>query len=209
MKDGGRKQAHSAESRDRILEAAFAAFAQNGYSGTTTRHICELAGGLNVSTLHYHWGDKAQLWAAACELYTRRIRDVLAVSADFSKPPEQGLTALLDALFDAFVAHPELARFNMWVTLEADIIDYQAARMHMDPLVNMGAAYLQQHKTQGRLKDVDIEAVLVLISAQLIYSLAQRNAHRHLFGKDLTDAAHAARIKHSFLKSAMHLLGMD
>lgn len=198
-----------AESRDRLVQAAFDVFAQYGYAGATTREICERAGGLNVSALHYHWGDKAQLWDAVCERYSRRIRDIVAASADLSKPPDQAVPAFLDAVFDAFVAHPDLARFNMWVTLEADTIDYQATRAHMDPLVRLGAAYLKQQQAQGFVKDVDVDAVLVLVSAQLIYALAQRNAHRHLFKKDLSDARHASRIKRSFMKSAMHMLGME
>jgi AcrR family transcriptional regulator len=198
-----------AQSRDKLLEAAFEVFARYGYAGATTREICARAGGLNVSALHYHWGDKAQLWDAVCERYSRRIRDIVAASADLGAPPDQAVPAFLGAVFDAFVAHPDLARFNMWVTLEADTIDYQATRRHMDPLVHMGAAYLKQQQAQGMMKDVDVEAVLVLVSAQLIYALAQRNAHRHLFKKDLSDARHASRIKRSFMKSAMHLMGME
>jgi AcrR family transcriptional regulator len=199
---------HPSASRDMLLQAAFEVFSQYGYAGATTREICARAGGLNVSALHYYWGDKAQLWDAVCGLYSQRIRDVLAASADFGKPPGEAVPAFLNAVFDAFVAHPDLARFNMWVTLEAEVIDYRATRGHMDPLVHMGAAYLKQQQALGLMPGVDVEAALVLISAQLIYALAQRNAHRHLFNRDLSDPEHAARIKAGFMKSALNLLGL-
>ncbi|WP_033221634.1 TetR/AcrR family transcriptional regulator [Kitasatospora phosalacinea] len=48
-------------SRDRIVAAATALFAEHGYDGTTTRTIAAAAG-LNVATVAYHVGGKADLY---------------------------------------------------------------------------------------------------------------------------------------------------
>ncbi|MFD7731216.1 TetR/AcrR family transcriptional regulator [Kitasatospora phosalacinea] len=49
-------------SRERIVAAATALFAEHGYDGTTTRTIAAAAG-LNVATVAYHVGGKADLYA--------------------------------------------------------------------------------------------------------------------------------------------------
>jgi len=208
VKQHRKKNAQQAGSRELVLEAAFETFAQYGYDGTTTRDISEHAG-VNVSTLHYHWGDKEQLWLAVCDLYSQRMNEIISESADFTAPPREAIPAFLESIFDTFVAHPELVRINLWITLESEVVDYTETRNRLDPIVELGASYLERYRGRGIPGDVDIESVLVLVSAQLLYTLAQRNAHKHLFGKDLSDPAHAGRIKKSFMKSALHLLGLD
>ena len=52
------------ESRQRLLDAALACFAQNGYANTSTREIAESAG-VNIAAISYYFGDKAGLYRAA------------------------------------------------------------------------------------------------------------------------------------------------
>ena len=47
----------------RILKVARRVFGEYGFHGTTTRLIAQEAG-IDISTLHYHWGDKANLYEA-------------------------------------------------------------------------------------------------------------------------------------------------
>jgi AcrR family transcriptional regulator len=51
--------------------AALRVFAEKGFGGATTRHICELAGA-NISAIRYYFGDKAGLYRAA---YTEPMGD--------------------------------------------------------------------------------------------------------------------------------------
>lgn len=54
----------------RLLDAAGAAFAQQGYAGAAVRDICQAAG-LNIASVNYYFGDKERLYAEtvkyACE----------------------------------------------------------------------------------------------------------------------------------------------
>jgi TetR/AcrR family transcriptional regulator, regulator of cefoperazone and chloramphenicol sensitivity len=50
-----------AETRQALLQAAGAAFAQRGYRDTTVRDICQRAGA-NVAAVNYHFGDKRHLY---------------------------------------------------------------------------------------------------------------------------------------------------
>ena len=53
--------ASPAETRQSLLEAAGAVFAEHGYRGTTVREICQRARA-NVAAVNYHFGDKEQLY---------------------------------------------------------------------------------------------------------------------------------------------------
>ncbi len=50
-------------SKARILSAARRLFGEYGFQGTTTRMIAK-AVGIDISTLYYHWGEKADLYEA-------------------------------------------------------------------------------------------------------------------------------------------------
>lgn len=49
------------ETRWRLLQAAMEVFAQVGYHAATTREICKRAG-VNLASIHYYFGDKAELY---------------------------------------------------------------------------------------------------------------------------------------------------
>lgn len=53
----------SLETRQRLLQAAGEVFAERGYRAATIRDICDRAGA-NVAAIHYHFGDKAELYLA-------------------------------------------------------------------------------------------------------------------------------------------------
>jgi AcrR family transcriptional regulator len=51
------------QSRERLLHAALALFAQQGFANTSTREIAEAAG-TNLAAIKYYFGDKAGLYRA-------------------------------------------------------------------------------------------------------------------------------------------------
>ena len=52
-----------ASNKARILKAARRLFGEYGFQGTTTRMIAKEVG-IDISTLYYHWGEKADLYEA-------------------------------------------------------------------------------------------------------------------------------------------------
>jgi AcrR family transcriptional regulator len=54
---------HPNSNKARILVAARRLFGEYGFQGTTTRMIAK-AVGIDISTLYYHWGEKADLYEA-------------------------------------------------------------------------------------------------------------------------------------------------
>lgn len=57
----GQQPAAQEETRWRLLQAATEVFAAVGYHAATTREICRRAG-VNLASIHYYCGDKAELY---------------------------------------------------------------------------------------------------------------------------------------------------
>ncbi|MDF2116791.1 TetR/AcrR family transcriptional regulator [Roseiarcaceae bacterium H3SJ34-1] len=67
-----RHEALSADTRDKILDAAEVLFAERGYSAVSTRNITDKAG-VNVAAIFYHFGSKQ---AVLDEIFKRRLEPI-------------------------------------------------------------------------------------------------------------------------------------
>ena len=72
----------SADTRQRLLDAAGEVFAEQGFRATTVRAICQRARA-NIAAVNYHFGDKERLYAAVLQYAHRCAMDTY--------PLEQGL----------------------------------------------------------------------------------------------------------------------
>jgi AcrR family transcriptional regulator len=95
------------ETRREILRAAGASFAASGFVGATTRAVATRAG-VNVATLHYHFGSKEGLYRAVLGEATRG--PLPAVSAATAS---EAVARLVDALFAFGAERPTLARLAL------------------------------------------------------------------------------------------------
>jgi len=94
----------------RILAVARRIFGEYGFHGTTTRMIAKEVG-IDISTLHYHWGDKNDLYEAV----------VMDVNNDLGKELfkvekivhgsslEERLNVSIDRMMDYLFDHPEIS----------------------------------------------------------------------------------------------------
>lgn len=62
------------ETRWRVLQAATEVFAEVGYHAAATREICKRAE-VNLASIHYYYGDKAELYREMFRLPTLNERD--------------------------------------------------------------------------------------------------------------------------------------
>ena len=105
---GRPRDGNPAETRRGILRAAEESFATAGFVGATTRQVAARAG-VNVATLHYHFGNKEKLYRAVLDS---------ASGAEFTVPgvgkaPAERLAAVVEALWNFGAAHPSLPRLSL------------------------------------------------------------------------------------------------
>ena len=94
----------------RILAGAQQAFARYGFHGATTRVIAAQAG-VDISTLHYHWGDKGALYQAVIAAVSQELRGELARVEKIirGRPLAQRMEIALDEMTGFLFDHPQIA----------------------------------------------------------------------------------------------------
>ncbi len=99
----------------RILGAARRVFGQYGFHGTTTRLIAGEVG-IDISTLHYHWGDKEDLYEAVILDMTEDLRRQLRLVERVirGRPLAQRMDVAIDMMADYQFAHPEIANLTIF-----------------------------------------------------------------------------------------------
>lgn len=95
------------ETRRQILEAASRAFAESGFVGATTRTVAARAG-VNVATLHYHYGSKEGLYRAVLAHVSRGTLPEIPAAQGAAR-----IEALVEALFEHGSGRPDLARLAL------------------------------------------------------------------------------------------------
>jgi AcrR family transcriptional regulator len=68
------------QTRTQLIEAATDVFSEKGYAKASTREICRRAKA-NVAAVHYHFGDKAELYR---EVFRKPLVEMAARSANFA-----------------------------------------------------------------------------------------------------------------------------
>lgn len=99
--------ATKAPTRDRILQAAVAEFADKGFAGGRLETICAAARA-NIRMVYHHFHDKAGLYIAVLEHVLGELRhEELKLNIDQASPLE-ALLQLFDFTYDHFSEHPQL-----------------------------------------------------------------------------------------------------
>jgi len=99
----------------RILAAARILFGEYGFHGVTTRMIAKEVG-IDISTLHYHWGEKQDLYEAVLTDLSDEIRGKLVEIEDLvhGKPLSVRLEVAIDVMCDHLFGNPESANLMLF-----------------------------------------------------------------------------------------------
>ncbi|MFA6010443.1 MAG: helix-turn-helix domain-containing protein [Desulfobacteraceae bacterium] len=99
----------------RILSVARKLFGQYGFQGTTTRMIAKEAS-IDISTLHYHWGDKGDLFEAVIHDLNDETRVKLVEIEKKIKGKEltTRIDIALDEMFDFLYENPEISNHTIF-----------------------------------------------------------------------------------------------
>jgi AcrR family transcriptional regulator len=94
----------------KILKVARRVFGEYGFHGTTTRMIAQEVG-IDISTLHYHWGDKADLYEAVILDISENLRQQLTEveKVIHGLALEKRMNIAIDMMTDYLFEYPEIS----------------------------------------------------------------------------------------------------
>jgi AcrR family transcriptional regulator len=95
--------------RQRILDAAAAAFAADGFAGARVDRIA-LRAGVNKAMLYYHVGDKQALYTAVLQRNFERVQEALDAAIGRGGSARERLRSVIAALVEVVDRHPEHPR---------------------------------------------------------------------------------------------------
>ena len=95
-----KQQQRSIVTQHKLLDAAIAAFSENGFKGTSTRDIADRAG-VHHPLITYHFKNKDLLWRAAADKVFGDFRQSLTVT--FEQIAEHGPKVRMAAMIRAYV----------------------------------------------------------------------------------------------------------
>ncbi len=99
----------------RILDCARRIFGEYGFHGTTTRMIAQEVG-IDISTLHYHWGGKKDLYESVVVDINKDLRQKLieVEKVIHGLPLSERLDISIDLTTDYLFEHPEISNLILF-----------------------------------------------------------------------------------------------
>ncbi|SEG80984.1 transcriptional regulator, TetR family [Actinacidiphila yanglinensis] len=156
--DADRKAARPRNSRatkELLLAAATAEFAQYGLAGARIDRIAERAGA-NKRLLYVYFGDKDQLFEAVLQHEIGRLFEEASLAGG-------DLVAFAGNRFDYMLAHPDTARLAAWRRFERDRhtdAEIDSYRVKVDAV----AAAQREGRTDASLPAIDLFAMVLRIT---------------------------------------------
>lgn len=164
------------ETRTRILDAALSEFAAHGLAGARTDKIAQAAG-VNKALLYYYFDSKENLYLAAMEMISAKIRDRhLAVFLREASPGERVLRSALEH-FDRILTESDFQRLMQQEMIrlkkgESGALPILVKRVFA-PVITMYEAMVREGAESGELIHADwMQIHLASVGANVFYFLS-------------------------------------
>ncbi len=199
---GRRSAAEATGTREHLLRQAQRLFARKGYGATSLRELARVAG-VRLFTIQHHFGSKQQLYAEIIRRWDQEVQEllsrVLAESAEATPLVER----VVDALFDFFLANRARVALNARALLGEGVPRRLVLSDHN--WVRFVNANMETHELSA--SGLDTGLLLITVEGILHNHVLAAPHYRHLCGRDVTDAAVAARVKRHLTQVILRLVG--
>jgi AcrR family transcriptional regulator len=166
-----------AETRKAILDASEILFSQHGYQGTGLRDIASQAG-VRQSLVHYHFGNKHDIFSATVERKLGLLVESITQSfadADLLAPADLNLEQTVSAFVTPFlmIAATQDHHLRHYVIMTSHLMGSYRLPELREPLQKLGAVSALFEKRVRKLMPAadtaDVLAGIYLIEAALIF----------------------------------------
>lgn len=173
--------------KERILEVAEKLFAQKGFEGTRTRDIAEQAG-INISTLHFHWKSKEDLYTAVYQRQVARraklAEEIFSLLAQAPSAPQRWPEierGIVEHLFEFFQRYSHAARLDSYRLLE--VTAPNAALQQGQALLFSVAEQLRGLLPKELANAMDVQLSILSLNALLREYFTGPEVFRRLLGE--------------------------
>jgi TetR/AcrR family transcriptional regulator len=182
---GTRRQPEA--SRDAILQAALAEFAQEGLAGARMDAIAAAAG-VNKALLYYYFHDKDSLYGAVLDRFFIRLTERVMSELDSAAPLGERLLRYACAHFDCVAESPHYARLFQGELMSAGRGGSpnltRIAEQYIRPIAMRVTELLQQGSASGEFRNVDAIQFAPSIVAINVHYFVIAPVTRALFNRD-------------------------
>ena len=184
-------QTRAEETRERILDAAYEAFAKQGFDGANTRAIAATADTTHAA-IRYHFGTKEVLWREV----VRRMYDEVAEEAELTLGTDtdgQTPTQLLRRYLRSYARYSAANVNHALITISESVTGGERlewmSETFIRPRHELALAHLRKYMEAGLLPQIDPVTLLYIIVSvcQMPFVLSQQM--RVLYGVDMSDDA--------------------
>lgn len=159
-------QPRSEETRERLMQAALASFAERGYDATGVAEICQRAG-VSKGAFYYHFASKQALFLALLDQWLAALEREMTRLAAPSAPAAQSLQAKVGLLQQVFrdASGRLLMYLEFWRQAARDETIWQATVAPFQRYHGLLAGMIEQGIAEGSLRPCDPqEAARALVS---------------------------------------------
>ncbi len=118
MQVSERKKQTPERTRERILEAAIASFAEKGFAATSIADVADAAG-VRKSLVLYHFESKDTLWQTAISHRAKPLIELIQRYVGDAQPPID-LAGMIQGRFELLRTRPEVSRIMAWISLDPE-----------------------------------------------------------------------------------------
>lgn len=159
------------DTRERIIKAAEALFAEQGYDGTSTRQIAANAE-ISLQTLHYHCDDKSTLYnlvleralAPVAHIIDHNVKIMAEVDLNDDQAFQVAINNVIEELFDEFHENPNFPLLLLRQWLEQNPNLRQVEWDLLVPAIMKWVSQVQKSMDPSRYFGIDLHLMFFSIS---------------------------------------------
>lgn len=189
------------ESRQRILDAAFAEFADKGFRGATIKSIAQRAGLQSPSLIYWYFPTKEALFQATIELRSPFTEAIVDPTPFLDRPPDEFLPQLAQSYLELMSQTDvqKMARLFISETGKRPQLADLVGGGIIEPALDFLKTYLSHQVKAGRLRPHDVRSSARAFMGMLLPQVFGMILFPHLRADGLTNETHVQNIIEVFL----------
>jgi AcrR family transcriptional regulator len=181
------KQDRAKATVEAILQGATRVLVKEGYEGTNTNRIAEVAG-VSIGSVYQYFSNKEAILGELIELHIQKLMDVFVENYNTLSTVslKDGIRILIRAMIEARSVEPKLQRvFDEQLPKIGKLS--RLLREYEKQAVEMIRAYLQSKKNEVAIKNIETAAYISVHAVEAVILVALNNRQDILTGGHLED----------------------